>query len=170
MDALLNGLLTLLVLMAVGAGVYFYLLLKRERSFLPEHLRSAKLVMSEKDIACSFLHGRLDRAYRYQGQLVLLEFKTRSNPVVYPSDIAELSLQAWILKQNGHKVSSVGYVVIVQPKKQSVRRVDLLSEVQCLNLYNRYFALKNNPSLAKKANNAKCKTCGFQAICRKDYE
>lgn len=167
MEALFNWLGGLLMLILVIGGGYFFLLLRRERGFLPKHLHSAKLAMSEQDIACSFLHGRLDRAYWYEGRLVLLEFKTRSRPVVYPSDVAELSLQAWILRQNKKKVSSIAYVVIVQPKSKVVKMVKLLSDEQCLKLYNRYFELKHNPSTAKKANNAKCNSCGYRAICQK---
>ena len=62
---------------------------------LPAELRGSRLVHAEETFRSEAQRvvARLDRAYELAGELVLVEFKTRSASVAYLGDIIELSVQ-----------------------------------------------------------------------------
>ena len=60
------------------------------------------------------MDARLDRASRVNGELRLVELKTRSRNVVYMSDIVELSVQRIAVQDEvGEVVARDGWVVVV---------------------------------------------------------
>ena len=80
----------------------------------PALLRQARLLMSEKPIRCRKpvpLHGRVDQVYQLaNGEVCIVDSKSRRIPRVYPSDIIQGSVYATILRANGYTVHAQGYV------------------------------------------------------------
>ena len=139
----------------------------RERLWLPDELRSARLLFAEpkamrieRPVA---LVARVDRAYRDDnGWLTVVELKTRKKHVVYASDIVELSVQALVLEQLGHgRARDVGYVVthLRRSGQRQLHRVQLLAPRQLLDLHNRYVALRRGVEQPRRLNRA-CVCCG----------
>lgn len=137
-----------------------------EKSWLPQSLKNAKLVMVEQAIECEGLNGRLDRAYSREGKLFLLEFKKRSVIRVYETDRLELSLQAWILRKTGKKTSGIGHVVIILPDEQKIARsVNLLNDEECERHLRKFQDLMSGELSPKKAHRNKCTGCQHKGIC-----
>jgi hypothetical protein len=89
---------------------------QRDR-WLPPELRGATCVFVETELTTTFegkeFVGRLDRVYEMSdASFIPLEFKTRKNFKVYDTDIAELSLQAWLLRKTGRAARYEGFVVV----------------------------------------------------------
>ena len=97
----------------------------------PALLRQARLLMSEKPIRCRKpvpLHGRVDQVYHLaNGELCVVDSKSRRIPRVYLSDIIQGSVYATILRANGHTVHPQGYVR--QTWKGQVRYLPVRSRV-----------------------------------------
>jgi CRISPR-associated exonuclease Cas4 len=74
--------------------------------------------------ACDGL-GRPDQVYRmHDGFHVPVELKNRDQDRVYETDIAEISLRAWLLIRNGKKTTAYGYMAINSRdngKRQAIR-------------------------------------------------
>lgn len=95
---------------------------------MPRILRSAQLVLNETSISTQQpfrLHGQVDQAFRTRnGQLVLVDTKTRNEHVVRSEDITQLSLYAFILRVNGErKLAPYGYVRTVVSSHSNNRSV-----------------------------------------------
>lgn len=109
---------------------------------MPRVLRSAQLVLNESLVSTQQpfpLHGQVDQAFRTKrGQLVLVDTKTRREPVVHHDDITQLSLYAFILRTQGEKrLAPYGYIRTVtssHPDSKSVyyHKVPILSSRQVL--------------------------------------
>lgn len=88
--------------------------------------------MSEKDVRIGGeypLHGTLDLAMRLpNGNVVVIDTKTRNYSVAYPSDIIQMSVYRYILeRQYGEKVWGYGYIRLVTPgRKIKYKKVRLL--------------------------------------------
>src|SRR5947208_3615742 len=70
---------------------------RREQSWLPEELKSARLELAERVFHSKWpfrLYAKIDRAYKgADGVLVLTELKRRFHREAYRSDVVELSAQ-----------------------------------------------------------------------------
>ena len=140
--------LTLLLIVAGVLVASLVVVLSRtwgvREDWLPPELASARLVLVEKDryLERPFrLAGRPDRVYlQRSGGLTPLEFKNRERFVTYPTDVAELSLQAWLLRRQGKQTSAHGYVTVRQRSTGAHRclRVALMTDAQCEALIRRY--------------------------------
>jgi hypothetical protein len=102
---------------------------------VPPQLRSAELAYAERLFRSDqpALVARVDRAYRRNGRLILLELKTRPRHRTYASDVIELSAQRVAVEaQTKHAVDPTGYVLTVRPEEadMSVHRVALMSRAQ----------------------------------------
>jgi len=94
-------------------------------SWRPLALRHAELAFSEQTFR-SHRYGlvaRLDRAYRQDGTLTLVEYKTRRFFVVYRSDVIELSVQRIALSEVIGEPVSIDAYVLVQHATTGKRRV-----------------------------------------------
>ena len=146
----------------------------RENLWLTNELKQAKLTMVEQKWQVEYPYnivGRFDRVYEFdiQGKKVLMpvDFKTRARDRVFDSDIAEVSLQAWMLRQSGFITSAHGYIVIKNTATGATtpHRFALKSDVECQHLIEHYFNLTSKRILAKQAPTFKCKGCSHHSRC-----
>jgi CRISPR-associated exonuclease Cas4 len=165
-------------LFAVGLTIIWWSLKpQRHRdpdAWLPEDLRTAKLVYAERLFQSKGLiqvSAKMDRAYRDgAGRLILVELKTRRLDTVYPSDVIELSAQrAALMAATGEAVRAHAYVLVqgTDGQSQQTHRVELLTEAQVAALAQRRQALLSGAVQARPAYmDGICKTCVFAAPCR----
>lgn len=109
---------------------------------MPRILRSAQLVLNETSISTQKpfpLHAQVDQAFRTKkGQLVLVDTKTRREPVMHEDDVTQLSLYAFILRTQGERsLAPYGYIRTItssHPDRKSVyyHKVPILSSRQVL--------------------------------------
>lgn len=137
----------------------------------PTELRRAKLAHIERDLSVQGTHlvvGRPDQVWRLKnGRHVPVELKTRARQIVWESDIAELSLQAWLLRQCGFATTSHGWVVIedIGSHSKSAHRVSLWSDQRCQAAIDRHVAIRTAAAAPKKVRGPKCRKCAYQARC-----
>lgn len=139
--------MNMLIVAGVIIASILWLALRSRRiteDWLPPELAAARLALIEKDLFCERpfrLAGRPDRVYVHQsGIMTPLEFKNRERFVTYQTDVAELSLQAWLLRRKGKRTSAYGYVTVRQRSTGIHRclRVSLMSDKACEALIRRY--------------------------------
>lgn len=139
--------------------------------WLPAELEGAKLVQVEQDLYAKApfkVAGRPDRVYRTRDGLhVPVEYKNRDRFAVYEADIAQLSLQSWLLRQNGHRTAAFGYAVVNDRNtgEHKALRVDLKDDVFCERLIARYVDVIQRRVQARKSRGRKCNTCGHRTPC-----
>lgn len=162
------------VLFALAIGVAVWTLLVWRgftQVWLPEELKGASLALVEKNIITDApfpVVGRPDQVYRLaNGDHVPLENKNRDDHRVYDTDIAQLSLQAWLLRQTGKPTASFGYVVINSRRTRQRKsiRVDLYADAVCVRIIQRYLDVTEGRTVAKKNRGGKCKSCGHRPEC-----
>jgi len=113
---------------------------------LPPELRGAELAYAEHMFRSEGMKlvGRVDRAYRIDGVLNLVEFKTRARDMVYMSDVIELSVQRIAIQDaTGQAVSEEAWVV-AENSDTGVRRphkVRLLGFADISTMSRRYRAI-----------------------------
>lgn len=145
-----------------------------ERASRPRDLMNAELAYMEKQFRIRDpipLVARIDRAYRLRnGNLVLVELKTRWVNRVYHSDIVELSAQKFALEnQTGESVESYAFVTLLRPTRRRhwmSHRVTLLSAGQLLALARRreeILARRLAPTYAMSVR--ACTGCAFRSQC-----
>jgi CRISPR/Cas system-associated exonuclease Cas4 (RecB family) len=144
----------------------------REAAWLPDDLKRGRLVMVEKDLFLEYpykIASRADRVYANgDGLFVPVEFKNRDGFQAFGTDIAQLSMQAWVLRQKGWPTAEYGYVVIRQrgSSRHTAKRVALKGSAYCEALIQRHFALKQGRVSPVKNSGPRCKSCGqFQKNC-----
>lgn len=140
----------------------------REGAWLPQELKGGRLVMVEEDLFLEYPYKiacRADRVYANgYGLLVPVEFKNRDGFRAFITDIAQLSLQAWVLRQKGWPTAEYGYVVIRQrgSARHTAVRVELFGNNYCEALIERHFALKRGLVTARKITGSRCLSCGHR--------
>jgi len=144
----------------------------RDQRGLPDELRGAEIAYAEQTFRSRRrkLVARLDRAYRLDGLLKLVELKTRSRDIVYMADIIELSVQRIALQdETGQPVARDAWV-IVQSSTTSARRphrVTLLGVNEIENMRERYAAISRgqlrDPQPARSTR--QCESCGHRDRC-----
>ena len=161
-----------LLLLAAACAVWLVLVYRGMRQdYLPQELKSARLVAVEEDLVVDVPYpviGRPDRVYRLpNGQHVLLEFKTRAQSTVFPTDRAEISLRGWLLRRTGHPTAGHGYIVVGLKGSgvRSAHRVELQDDGACEAMVRRHIALLVGEAQARKSVGPKCRTCGHRARC-----
>lgn len=145
---------------------------RRERQYMPTDLAEARLFASEKHFACDGrypLSARVDQVYLAKsGLLYPTETKTRRIPVVYDSDIIELSAQAYVLKQLGHRVSPHGYVrlVLTGQREPTYMKVPLLTEGHVEHLHRHFHDIRRGAVKPRGASSrGLCNSCGHEPTC-----
>lgn len=141
------------------------------QNWRPADLKAGKVVLVEKNLftnAPFAVVGRPDQVVRLpNGQHVPVENKNRDFHRIYETDIAELSLQAWLLRLNGMPTASYGYVA-ANSRKTGERRalkVELRGDAYCEGLIRRYLDLIEGRVKAKASRGRKCDTCGHRSVC-----
>ena len=148
---------------------------------LPPELKAGRLIMVEQEIYVEQpykISARLDQVYEitYKGKtcLVPADFKTRANPTrVYDTDIAEVSLQAWVLRHSAKKYHTApfGYILIhnTTDKRMYPKKFNLLSDQECEDMIRRYFDLAKPGGHAVPnplpAGSKKCVACSHKKRC-----
>ena len=142
------------------------------QDWLPDDLRAGRLVSVEEDLIVDGPYGvvgRPDQVYRLAtGLHVPVELKNRDKHVVYETDLAEISLRAWLLRKNGKPTATHGYVAINSRVngRRVAKRVDLRDDVFCESLIERYISLVHGGATPRKSRGAKCRTCGHASRCQ----
>lgn len=140
------------------------------QDWLPDDLKNARVVMVEKTLYVRQPYkivGRLDQVYKLStGEHVPVEGKNRNDCRIYLTDVAQLSLQAWLLRQHGLATAAYGYAAINnrQTGERKAVRVELRSDEFCEALIRRYIDLLDS-AVGKASRGAKCKSCGYQQVC-----
>lgn len=139
---------------------------------LPVELHGAQVAYAEKTFRShrGRLVARLDRAYRVDGGLSLLELKTRERDAVYMSDVIELSVQRIALKDQTKEPVSTDAWVVVQSASSGLRRphrVRLMSEHDIAVMRERYQAViegtARDPRPARSL--TQCAHCAHRLRC-----
>lgn len=137
----------------------------------PADLRGAVVKMNEQELRTLRPYGvvgRPDRVYRLRNGLhVLVENKNRDVHRVYETDIAELSLQAWLLRRNGMPTATYGYVAARSRRtgERKALRVELGDDAYCERLIRRYLDLIEGHAAPRYRQSRKCDSCGHRARC-----
>lgn len=162
----------LLVVAAVLRRVRSRAILDADMAWRPLHLRRAQLVYAEKTFRCSTpfaLAAKVDRVYRAQGQLHLIELKTRSHRRIYQHDVIELSAQRVAIQAStGESVADTGYVLIKLPGGPRLHRmrVRLMSEADVVNLARRReHILAGGIASCETESKGLCRKCAYAEPC-----
>lgn len=128
------------------------------REPLPAELRSASVVMSERDLSTTMpvpLHGRCDQIFDNGRYLFVVDTKRRKKAAVYLRDVIQLSVYRVILEREsqtllGYRrpVSPVGYIRVTGYGTTTYLPVKLLATTQVVALWNRYWELKSRRGAA----------------------
>ena len=170
--AVTNELLVTLAVVCIAiAGLWR--LQRRRRSdadWLPADMRQAPLVFAERKFrsARPGLVAKVDRAYRRDGQLLLVELKTRRRHRIHDSDIIELSAQKVAVEgETGQCVAGDAFVLTdVQSGPRVSHRVRLLDRdaVQAIILRREAIVSgRERPNYAR--DQGICRDCGFRKEC-----
>lgn len=145
------------------------------RLWLPRELRHAQLAFAEKRFRTSQpigLIARADRGYRLKGQLHLVEFKTRTFPGAYSSDVIELSAQRLAIEASTREqVSEIGYVLAQDPltKRRWVNKVRLLPRADVIAVARRREAILMGRVIPRyTSSTGLCMHCAYRVECKPD--
>lgn len=168
------GLLVLLLASAIAVSISRTSSV--DDSWLPPMLVGAELAYSEKKFISEEmgLVAKLDRAYRTQGVLMLVELKTRARQAVYVSDVIELSVQRIALQdQTGERVANEGYVAVQSsdggPKRAFMVKLFSSSEVAALRQRHQDLQRGNAVSPRPARSTAMCQSCAHNAVCARRF-
>jgi CRISPR-associated exonuclease Cas4 len=140
----------------------------------PLALSAAKLVYMEEQFRIRTpipLVARVDRVYREaDGDLVLVELKTRRSDRVYVTDVIQLSVQRMAVKgQTRRRVAAHGFVSVQTPggtAASRAHRVKLLEPSDVVALYRRREDIVAGRVVPKYAESSSaCRACAFRAHC-----
>lgn len=137
----------------------------------PRELKQGELMMIEQDLRTRYPYpviGRPDQVYRLTNGLhVPVESKNRNHFTIHETDVAQLSLQAWLLRRNGLPTTSRGYLVINNRRtgKRRVLAVSLLNDAACERLIRRYLDVISKRIIPVKNYGRQCQSCGHSGIC-----
>lgn len=163
-----------LICFALAAGIAAWVAMiwrGLSQDWLPDELKAGKVVAVEEDLTADepfAVIGRPDQVFKVRtGQHVLVELKNRDSHRVYDTDVAEISLRAWLLRRNGQETASYGYIAVNQRStgKREAIKVDLKSDEFCEKLIARYIEILEGRSWPRKARGPKCKSCGHATRC-----
>jgi len=163
----------LLLFCLIAAGIWLAIIWPGfSQQWMPDELKGLQLVNIEKNIFVSSpypLAGRPDQVF-FSPEFghVPLEYKNRDNFSVYNTDIAQLSLQAWLLRISGRNTAGFGYVVINsrKMKERKTLRVDLYDDRKCEQIIERGIGIIEDRKIPRKSIGNKCNTCGHVTRCR----
>lgn len=145
---------------------------RTESDWLPGELRGAEIAYAEETFRSQKLRlsARLDRAYRVNQEIVLVELKTRRFESVYRSDVIELSAQrVALMHEKGEPVSKQAFVFIEPPGGGSrvAKSVKLLEEEDVVSLMKRYECVRTGSVESLPARTIRlCESCAYRNDCR----
>jgi len=147
--------------------------LYRRNAWVPLALMGTRLLMVEKTLHSNdafAVAGKPDRVYQKRnGTTIPLEYKTRNRIEIRETDIAQLSLQSWLLGKNGLQPAGHGFLAIRLRRngKTVARRIALRPAGWCESLIQRFDALMSGQVAPEKTRDKwKCKSCGHRGRCQ----
>lgn len=163
----------LTVVLPVAAFLLFAFILWRGQTqdWRPLDLKEGKVVMVEDNLYVEHPYriiGRPDQVVkRADGVHIPVDAKNRDAYRVYATDIAELSLQAWMLRRHGLKTALHGYLAVTNrlTGQRKALRVTLGDDRYCENLIERYIILMEGRVPARRMSGRKCLSCGQRDRC-----
>lgn len=141
------------------------------QNWLPPELATAKVAQVERTL---FVHapfrvvGRPDQVYRLpDGLHVPVECKNRDAHRVYETDVAQLSLQAWMLRLNGYATADFAFVAVNSrgTGRRKAIKVQLRDDAYCEWLIRRYIDVTQYRVQPRQSRGGKCNSCGYRALC-----
>lgn len=144
----------------------------------PPALRTATLAYMEEQFRIRApipLVARVDRAYRgSDGELVLVELKTRWNDRVYATDVIQLSVQRVALEgQTRQRVAATGFVTVQLPKGTGAprsHRVELMDAKKVIALHRRREDIISGRITPRYADSrSACAGCAFRTRCDRPH-
>lgn len=144
---------------------------------MPRELRDATLVASERSLRIRVpvaLHGDPDQVYRTaEGRMIVVDTKARLYGKVYPRDIVQVSVYAFMLKRGALPVATsalhetYGYVRLKSPAGVRYERVRLLRDQEVLVLYQRYQDLRARQGAPAQFSptEKRCSYCDRRRVC-----
>ncbi|AOJ79197.1 hypothetical protein WS86_00190 (plasmid) [Burkholderia savannae] len=180
-----NFLYAMIAAGAIALAVWLFLVWRGlTQDWMPAELKAGKVALIERNLTADLptgcavdasdvdtLVGRPDLVIRIQqGLHVPVENKNRNSFAVFETDVAQLSLQAWLLRQNGMKTTTYGYVAVNNRRTGERRavRVELRDDEYCLLLVARYIDLSSGRLVPRKSRGRKCESCGHRQRCERD--
>ncbi len=160
----------LLLVAALGVAILVWWCCGGDQ-WLPTDLRNGKLIGAEVGLLADVgvtVSGRLDRVYLLaSGEYIPLEYKNRDTTRLYKSDMAQLSLQSWLLRRNGKQTAKHAYLVVRERgsgKKKAVK-VEIGDDAFCEKIIKRYLDLRMGLVQPIRIRDQRCKSCGHHDIC-----
>lgn len=144
---------------------------RRRSDWRPHELQRGRIVMIEETLHVEHPYrivGRPDQVVQLaDGLHVPVDAKNRNRFQVYPTDVAELSLQAWMLRRRGLATAAHGYLAVTdrQTKERRALRVELGDDRYCERLIERFLLLIDGRVTARRMSGPKCASCGQRARC-----
>ena len=175
---------TIAVVLLFAAGLAYFWLRESKRgpadageAWLPRELRGAQLAYAEQTFRSPAhkLLARIDRTYRLDGQLTLVELKTRARAAANPSDVIELSVQRLALQDQTGEHVSMDAIVLAQDRASGARvpiRVRLMDAESVEALTRRYREVRSGRAsrgLRPARHVRMCANCGHRAVCSQEY-
>lgn len=140
----------------------------------PPALRTAKLAYMEEQFRIRApipLVARVDRAYRAaNGEIVLVELKTRWSDRAYATDVIQLSAQKMAIEaQTRQRVSAHGFVTVQAPDGAAAPRshqVGLIDTSRVIALFRRRAGIVSGRITPRYADSrSACEGCAFRVRC-----
>lgn len=164
-----------LCLLAVVGWLVWSLWLSDEKpnvqTELPERLKSAAIWGKEKPLRLDDpvgLSAQLDEAFlTNDGVVVLSETKSRARPVIYNSDILQLSAYKMIIERQERKaVDRMGYVRLLTGEGNMYKPVRLLDEAEVIAAVRLHEDLSSGAYKGSKCGKAGvCRSCAYKKEC-----
>jgi hypothetical protein len=168
MTALLSA---LLVIGIAAAAAWVCRRPATAEDWMPRELCGARLVYAERLFRSQAppVAAKVDRVYRCDGRLMLVELKTRAGQHVHASDVIELSAQRVAVEsETGEQVADVAWVLMqrLDGSARVVRPVALMSREHIRAMVLRRERLLAGHLEAARCRNARlCETCGLRREC-----
>ena len=163
-----------IILIVIGSSFILWVLSGFLNSLTPREIRKGDVFLSEDYIQTDTpvkLNGKPDFVYKsHNNKLTVVEVKNRAKPIVYESDIIQMSTYSTILKNSvdfeKYKVNNKGILCFIQDGHKMYKKVSLFSDRKVKNLYNRYLKIITENKNPKKAKHkGLCHYCGFKKEC-----
>lgn len=141
----------------------------------PLLLRKSRLLLAEQSLELHdpvFMRARVDEVYRQpNGELIVVDTKTRGRKAVYRSDVIQLSQYGYILRKMGHPVAPFGYIRI--PGAWGIAeylRVPLMSEAELMKLFERAMEIDQGLMPPRHCSDIrKCVNCSEKNGCSRNH-
>lgn len=137
----------------------------------PLLLRKSRLLFVEQSLELHdpvFMRARADEVYQQpNGELIVVDTKTRERKTVYRNDVLKLSQYGYILRKMGHRVAPFGYIRVQAPWGEvAYLRAPLMSATELMKLFERAMEIDQGLIQPRYCDDIrKCATCSEKNGC-----